>query len=68
MYNSIKDKLIALDKEMGLSTTLIKRRFKVTLEMAMELRRKFDEENTRRLSMELRRKFDEENTRRLSME
>lgn len=46
MYASIKDKLTALEKEMnGLSTPLIRRRFKVTLQMAMELKRKFYEED-----------------------
>ena len=53
MYTSIKDKLIDLEKEMnGLSTPLIRRRFKCTLEMAMELKRKFYEERARRLHVE----------------
>jgi hypothetical protein len=48
IYASLKDKLIALEKETnGLSTPLIRRRLKVTLEMAMELKKRFYEERAK---------------------
>lgn len=43
-YDTLKEKLIVIEKEMGiLSAPLISRRCKMTLEMAMELKKRFYE-------------------------
>jgi plasmid maintenance system antidote protein VapI len=42
LYESIKDRLILMEKEMsGISSALISRKFKVTLDMAIKLKNKF---------------------------
>ncbi len=45
MYESIEEKLILMEKDTGvLSATVIRRKFKVTLEMAIKLKDRFYKE------------------------